>query len=131
MTDFMPDLELREKVFRKMGWEVKFSHNSTEGYEYYRWIKDGKILNDIVFHEGDQGDEVVLPPIETDWQITAKYLVPFMRDMEAGWYIREKNQWGHFFCWAKVGFQPRGTAKIIEANIPRAACEAFLEVKLD
>ena len=131
MTHFKQNLELREKVFRKMGWEVKYSHTNNEGEKYYRWEKKGKKLNNIVFHLEDAGGEVVLSPIEIDWAITAKYLVAFMSQVSTGFtndgYFYEILS-GEFF-WFSDGYIKVSKAEIINDNISEAACKAFMEGK--
>ena len=70
------------------------------------------------------------PPIETTWEVTAQYLVPFMREKgyqyECGdldgvfsfWWFDEINGYGH------------KKAEIKDDNLALAACEAFMEVEI-
>ena len=130
---FEPDLVLREKVYRKLGWDVWHSHTNSDDEDYYYWGKDGQRLNDIVFLIGDHADEVCLPSIETDWQVTAEYLVKFMREKGWKYYIDSYKVFDKYtFAWQNFNLAPNTDliAEIINDNISKAACEAFLEVEL-
>ena len=87
MTQFKENLKLREAVFRKMGAEWKIV-SKLEGDSCWAWA-----LNDNQFgldcHYEPNGITVdpkpeLLPPIESAWEVTAQYLVPFMRGAVKG-----------------------------------------------
>jgi hypothetical protein len=117
---FEEDFELREKVFKKMGW----TQESTDTHTSFWWTD----------HEMNEHEEI-LPPIETTWEVCAKYLVPYMRGKCWSWskqnsfsnacfpYMGGSKEW---FVWRELKNPIK--AEIINDNIARAACEAFLEV---
>jgi len=99
------EAELKEQVFKKMGWNGQ----------------DGLWVGPLGKHSVLRG----LPPIDSQWEVTAKYLVPFM--MEKGWdydimYAKE-------FRWCHTDHD-RLKAEIKDDNIAEAACKAFMEVEL-
>lgn len=104
---FKDDLELREKVFRKMNRLAYF------------WT------DEHLWSKGESAGH--LPPIEKDWQVTAEYLVPFMRGR--GWMY--SVFFSGDFCWEMQGGKYQSSVtEITNDNIARAACEAFLRVEL-
>ena len=110
---FEPDLELREKVFRKMGYERK-----DDGHKVF-WRTDERLFLEP------------LPLIETSWEVCAKYLVPFMRDKGWGFYVSCDNESENYFNWGRNDKPPFAVgADIVEYNSALAACKAYLEVEL-
>jgi len=120
-------MTLREQVFRKMGWQL--IPELSEGTNY--------------FPKGNYWCGKEWPPIDSQWEVTAKYLVPFMREKKNrnGGYtysiepyvgLYGENEERHFmqFEWCHEDFGAY-TAKIKDDNIAEAACKAFMEVKLD
>lgn len=106
-------MTLREQVFRKMGWSFKTIHGCS------RWVG---VSSGVPFNE--------LPLIDEQWEVCARYLVPFMRErFGVDWYVRVRNKYGKFFCWAKPGYESKGECNVENHNIAEAACKAFLEVK--
>jgi len=120
-------MTLREQVFRKMGWKHHTEYlpgcvagESIKGY----WSPpdfDGNNFECCVFQ---------LPPIDEQWEVTAKYLVPFMR-------LYEYNiSGGDDFNWVLISERKydeplsSGYAEIKDDNIAEAACKAFMEVEL-
>jgi len=95
--------QLREQVFRKMGY----------------WNADGLWIDS----DDDTSIGIELPPIDSQWEVTAKYLVPFMR--EKG-YEYDISGAGSYFGWEESTY-----AEIKNDNIAEAACKAFIEVSLD
>jgi len=70
-----------------------------------------------------------LPPIDSQWEVCAKYLVPFMREkgyeynLESDgyfWWITRNNK--------KMWIRIQG-AELKDDNIAEAACKAFMEVE--
>ena len=121
----MENLELREQVFRKMGCVLENLYSDEFEYEsYYIWRKPEWRGTDQWWKN--------LPPIETTWEVTAKYLVPFMRGN--GWSWDKQNSFGmtghkEWFIWRETKNPIR--AEIINNDLARAACEAFMEVSID
>ncbi len=117
---FQPNLKLREAVFRKMGWKLKADTNINSKHysELFWWTPSG------VRYKEDE-----LPPIETDWSVTAQFLAAFMRERGFDWEVSTYpyNE-GKYFVW--IGKRLDGTADIHNDNISEAACRAFLEVQL-
>ncbi len=112
---FEPDLELREKVFGKMGW--------TRDDYYGIWI-----------HSSSKKFFKKLPPIETTWEETVR-LIKWMRKRGYDYIAHGYDN----FSWGKVRtiISPPykfmsifKKVKIIDDNIAFAACKAFLEVEL-
>lgn len=121
---FKEDLELREKVFKRMGWEL-----TSLNYFGLHW----KYPDMPVLTAGNVIWEDELPPIETDWQVTAQYLLPFMRGKGFGYELLE-NESGIkvYFHWMPRHIHSGcSTSEIINDNIALAACQAFLEVNHD
>ena len=111
---FQPDLEVREKVFRKMEW--KTGKGNLVGNQVlpkgYRWLSPN----------GDYYKE--LPPIETTWEVCAEYLVPFMREKHCD-YLYDSC-----FEWENGDGHTIGSAEIHNDNIALTACKAFMEVEI-
>lgn len=117
------DKSLDEQVFRKMGWEWIEPTVDTPVAEPY-WAYDGKVQT--LDYEG-------FPPISSVWEVTAKYLVPFMR--ERGWLyeIRMDGQGNIAFAWQDnidAGATEYIYAEIKNDDLALAACESFMEVEL-
>jgi len=141
------DESLREKVFRKMGAEWKWvqtydpPHNK-DGYLKYgwAWVYLGKVLT-TPFAKSNCSDQPTdpeliltpeqtlwgiddLPVLEEQWEVCAKYLVPFM-------YLRNCDYiFGSRFEWENMDGHTIGSAEIKDDNIAEAACKAFMEVEL-
>lgn len=109
-------MTLTEQVFRKMGWTHKGKNDINWG-----WYD-----NDFTYYSCDE-----LPPIDSQWEVTAKYLVPFMR--ERGWNYRITSL--GTFAWEPL-LRIYGEdavahkTEIKDDNIAKAACLAFMEVEL-
>lgn len=119
---FKPDLELRRAVFEKMGFQQIG----------VLWLPPKS------FHIQWQGTKS-LPPIETDWHVTAQYLVPWMWERGYLPYFGPKPYMTQLeFCWLKIHeenhreygieiqHEPVAQIDIIDSNIPRAAVEAAI-----
>jgi len=115
-------MTLCEQVFRKMEWSFVDYELGVEAY----W-------------EAPTGETGLygLPPIDSSWEVTAKYLVRFMR--EKGYEYNIKSHSTHCnqksFEWLKLGTTEDmifcvTSAEIIDDKLPEAACKAFMEVKL-
>ena len=75
-----------------------------------------------------------LPPIDSQWEVTARFLVPFMRQRGFN-YCVDGYSWklGMRFNWqGQLEGQPyqESDAEIKDDNIAEAACKAFMEVEL-
>lgn len=116
---FKENLELRRSVFEKMGWEL----NSGKHFTFWKYPDMPELTFENVIYRNN------LPKIETDWQVTAQYLVPFMREKGFVYAIEESH-----FIWIYVGCDNSDISpieiKIIDNNLPLAACKAFMEVEL-
>ena len=123
-------MTLNEKVFRKMGYEVKYHE---EGGMYYLADSTGKqveVYQGIYFDIAStkEGALVTLPPIETSWEVCAEYLVPFMRGNNYHWYIPAPRRGEPIkFIWVTGR---NSEAEIHNDNIALAACKAFMEVEI-
>ena len=125
---FKEDLELREAVFKKIGFYQEDLYFGALKETYPVWRKEGWDRNDWWQN---------LPPIETDWQVTAEYLVKYMRekgwDYEI-WQYTKKEEMPKQFCWLQEpdnnGMRSDTWHEIQNDNIAEAACRAFLEVEL-
>jgi len=115
-------MNLREQVFRKMG-----------GWTYLEKSEFGPAQ----WTDGNNG-YYELPPIDSSWEVCAKYLVPFMR--EKGYEYNIKSHSTHCnqksFEWLELGTTEDmilcvTSAEIIDDKLPEAACKAFMEVNLD
>lgn len=120
---FQEDLELRKRAFEKMGWSFI--------PERERWCQGNGPIDSPV--KGD--DPNALPPIETSWEVCAERLALFMKGK--GWTYTIENHdlkkagWKMYFVWWDyAGINGWEKKEIINDNIARAACEAFLEVEL-
>ncbi len=126
-------MTLIEQVFRKMGFSIKRGSLS----DWYYWIDYDGIEVDLVTGSFDderinEADVIkILPKIDSQWEVTAKYLVPFMRrkgyiynipllNPLEFWWVPDKNYEDE-----KVK-----SAKIKDDNIAEAACKAFMDVEL-
>ena len=113
---FKEDLELRSAVFRKMGYIHIDLYDDVEIEPYLIWR-----LPDSDREEWWRN----LPPIETSWEVCAKYLIPFMR--ERGWnYHIVSGQ----FSWEWASWEKQHSVDVIDHNIALAACKAFMEVSV-
>jgi len=119
------EMTLTEQVFRKMLWTRKEDFNLNK----YVWLDP----------EGNSYDE--LPDIDDEWEVTAKWLVAFMRGKECGYAVTpvddiEVFAWGDFKSSGVPGmedvfyFNPIKQVEIKDDNIAEAACKAFMEVEL-
>ena len=106
------NLELRHQVFEKMGYVPPDNYCGEWGHE-----------------SGDIETFVELPPIETTWEVTAKYLVPFMLEKGYGYEIDMEPSDGYLFYWSSSA-QDAASGLIINHDHALAACEAFMEVEL-
>jgi len=125
----MENLELREQVFMKMG-AVWIRPDPINRPNSYSWVMDNFEIS--IRLPDEEPAPRILPPIETTWEVTAKYLVPFMRGK--GWSWDKQNSFGmtghkEWFIWRETKNPIR--AEIINDNIALAACEAFMEVSID
>ena len=126
------EAELREQVFRKMGWRKKpFTLDSGKVIENLYW--------DITATEFDTEKmypPLLLPPIETSWEVCAKYLVPFMRERGYSWtatvyqFSDRLHSDFHFEWWHETKTTVY-ESDIKDDNIAEAACKAFMEVELE
>lgn len=108
---------LDEQVFRKMGWEDHITNYPEDGC-YWK----NKNTREVI-----ASDE--LPPISSQWEVCAKYLVPFMR--ERGWsYWIEEFIMDIVFKWGNLELNTSYFVKIQNDNIAEVACKAFMEVEL-
>jgi len=118
-------MTLTEQVFRKMGYHTMKDDDGNP----YCWLNaEGR--NDIgIIPADDNGWCNRLPPIDSQWEVCAKYLVPFMRERPGKWewevFINMLGQ--KMFIWKDI--QAVGII-IKDDNIAEAACEAFMEVEL-
>jgi len=114
------EAELTEQVFRKMGWEK------------ITWVKDlSYIDNGDWIHPDKDGRVQELPPIDSQWEVTAKYLVPFMREKGYKYNLESDG----YFWWVtknsrRMWIRDQGE-EIKDDNIAEAACKAFMEVELN
>lgn len=126
---FKSDLELRQAVFEKMGYEyIDMIGGNPYGW-FYPKPTDGR------YYGNRHAGFTELPPIETSWEVCAKYLVPWMRERGFGYEIMVYNdKLGHYFFWygqvVNGEFQDRCRAEIQNDNLALAACEAFMEVEI-
>ena len=105
---------LDEKVAEKMGWELAGE---------FLWRHKHPECDQWVYE-----DE--LPKFSSDWNAT-KILIKFMRERGYSWNKQDiLSMAGHaeWFVWTLTKNPIK--AKITDDNLPLAACEAFLEVKL-
>ena len=116
-------MTLREQVFRKMGWEL-FNWG---GY-WYRWVKDGVPLSKNAF-KNECSEEHMFPPIDEQWEVCAKYLVPFMESKGYGIAIDINQDDEDYFYWTHH-IEETGVCVIKKHDIPKAACKAFLEISI-
>lgn len=117
-------MTLIEQVFRKMGYIRK-----DDGHKIF-WSHP-----DLAYGENKLFLEP-LPLIDSQWEVCAKYLVPFMRERLFDYDITnnpiplKRFRWGDIedgvVCW-----NTKWSAEIKDDNIAKAACEAFIEVSLD
>lgn len=135
---------LAERVFRKMGAEIKPCLDYKGGKDIYSWQLNGEAISNSV-HLEKYRDSLRLPPISSSWEVCAKYLVPFMREKEFDYEIqRMVRDGGKRFCWGMVKeeyilgytavnyiFHLEENVEIKDDKISEAACEAFMEVKLN
>jgi len=105
---------LREQVFRKMGWQLK-TYNGIGELKY----EAGWYDNDFTYYRE-------LPPIDSQWEVCAKYLAPFMREKDYEYHISKAGD----FWWSDNGASQQ-FAIVEDDNIAKAACEAFMEVALE
>ena len=139
---------LDQRVFEKMGAEWKVTGKSrpseddkaearARGYKVepededgWSWELNGKqIGTDVYYSPVGQIDEPVaklLPPISSQWEVCAKYLVPFMLGEKYVYNIDE----GNCFWWLRYKESEeryvRDTNAIIKNHdLALAACEAF------
>ena len=115
-------MTLDEQVFRKIGW-VTNDHDSF-------WRHPDKECGTRYGH--------LLPPIELKWEVTVKYLVPFMKKIKWSRYTIKDNK----FTWqmdseimphwtdADLLIDTSHSAEVKDDNIAFAACEAFMKLKL-
>ena len=126
-------MTLHEQVFRKIGAEIK-PDPEYKGGEIYCWILNGQVISNSV-HLEKYRDSLTLPPVSSQWEVCAKYLVPFMRERGFDYHIQNfETRLGKYFCWhgqpeRSTEFQNR-QAKILRNDIAEAACKAFMELKL-
>ena len=103
-------MTLREQVFRKMGY----------------WNADGLWIDS----DDDTSIGIELPPIDSQWEITAKYLVPFMRDKGFDYQIVIWPTNMEVFKFGNLLKNISYHAIIKDDNIAEAACKAFMKVEL-
>jgi len=115
-------MTLCEQVFRKMGWKLEPDERpECDGISWW-WSADKK----------DGGYFQELPLIDSQWEVTAKYLVAFMREREYYWIVHIK--FGVLtFKWMRRSkeYMRDYEFEIIDDNIAEAACKSFMEVSLD
>lgn len=125
---FKPDLELREKVFRKMGWKKENEFLAPGPYKdiidraehLYNWA-----------HPTIPKQLEELPPLETSWEVCAEYLVPWMRRKKYQPLAGVNDIGEEFFRWFhENNFNVKREVLMQGFNIPLAACQAFMEVEL-
>lgn len=129
---------LTEQVFRKMGYKLV----KGKGSKYYYWVDaTGLEANfmDNTICDTENGATRKLPPIDSQWEITADYLVPFMQEKGYRYQIEpacysSKSPYAIHFQWGKIksdGLWDTQFGFIAEdTHIAEAACKSFMEVKL-
>ena len=130
---FQPDLELREKVFGKMGWELRVQEEveNDDGIhkKHVWWNPITGNHNFALWYEVENASEH-LPPVEISWEVCAEYLVAFMRDQNCEWAVSQNPMSiGKDFVWYGCQHGDKGE-EIKDDNIALAACKAFMEVEL-
>jgi len=129
----MKPASLDEKVAEKMGWTIKSYRPASMG-----GLRGASIGTPNWRDPDGVNYGVEPPPFSSDWNAT-KILIKFMRDQQAFIYLigyRHKDYWhrldrNQFFKWYCMnGWCSKGSAEIIDDNLPLAACEAFIEVEL-
>lgn len=111
-------MTLTEQVFRKMGFVELDNGSWLRKYSY-----EGVNYGGEIFKE--------LPPIDSQWEVTAKYLVPFMIKRKSQYAITPHEGTYHFEWVHSELDTTYGHAEIKDDNIAKAACKAFMEVSLD
>jgi len=135
-------MTLTEQVFRKMG-ILEISEVANGRY----WKINGDVIGKIFSKKYMGSAAQSLPSIDSQWEVTAKWLVPFMRERGIDWFISNRKHYSdethcnEIFHWQvpltdeaqlKAGYDVDWIeAEIIENNIAEAACKAFMEVSLD
>lgn len=134
-------MTLCEQTFRKMGfeWEKVVTYGNSYSEEIHgtgwAWTNDDSKLHDSQYRASGKPDPepcvTLLPPIDSQWEVTAKYLVPFMRDRGWGLHISINAESENYFNWGRDDKPPFAVgANIVDFNIAKAACKSFMEVEL-
>ena len=129
---FKPDLELRQAVFEEMGAEWHEDQDAKGGLLFQWWLNNNPI-SDWTFCEEPSPE--LLPPIETSWEVCAEYLVPWMRERGYTYFVLDQQMdidgtTCFHFGWDKKGMLCDFTV-IKNDNLPKAACEVFMDVALE
>ena len=119
-------MTLDEKVFRKMG------------YTSEDWKEDdgsGHGRNDTIYglmsSSGDKKFEFdELPPISSQWEVCAKYLVPFMKERDWRYEVCEYDGGLSFWWFDEINGYGHKASPVKGHNHAEAACKAFIEVEL-
>ncbi len=117
-------MTLREQVFRKMGYkDGDWKEDDGSGHGRNNTIRG------LVSPDGEYEFEYDdLPELSSQWEVTAKYLVAFIR--ERGFVYEIKIP---FFYWINRELDDNNRwheAEIKDDNLAEAACKAFMEVEL-
>jgi len=126
-------MTLTEQVFRKMGWELHIEEeldNDDGHHKKHVWWNTVEGNHHFALWFRAEEAYKHLPPIDSQWEVTAKWLVPFMR--EKNWLYRVTSL-GTFAWHNTPDFPDDGIAhkaEIKDDNIAEAACKTFMEVEL-
>lgn len=121
--DEKENMTLDERVFRKMGWE--FIEDTMIPYWEYPGMLEKLTMKNVI-------GKYDLPKISSNWEICAKWLVPFMQKKGYGYCIpltfnAHKTPNGNWFEWES--FTNKTKPMNIEDNkIALAACYAFINM---
>lgn len=125
------EVPLTEQVFLKLGAEIK-PCLVYQGEGVGSWQLNGKAISNSVQLD-DYMDSLMLPLIADQWEVSAKFLVPFLEERDYFYQIIPGEEIGNlpklYFMWKKEmhGFE---AAEIKNHNIAGAACKAFMDMKL-
>lgn len=119
-------MTLTEQVFRKMGAEIKPDYKY-KGDGIACWILNDKIISNSVYLDKYSRD-LKLPPIDSQWEVCAKYLEKFMQEKPRS-YSYHINDYCEFL-WFDNNTGKKYKVEIKDDNIAQAACLAFMEVEL-